>query len=396
MSQFANITHYNDLKNLIADRPEFVFKYEEETNTYVVKYNLLLAGSFDHEDDEARKLLVEARGITFDADTGEVVSRKYHKFYNIGEKTCSQIQNIDFSKTHWVMEKLDGSNISNIRNLSVPVTKAGRSDVSKMVDEIFLRPEYVALNKFCSEMNLTAQYEFCSRRQRIVVDYSVEQLVLTGIRHNVTGEYVYNPDELKEVGEQYGIPVVDSYKVTNQKIEDIIEEIREAHGIEGIIIRFEDGSMYKVKSEEYVRYHNAVSRVKQEKDVVKIILNDELDDVLPIVSEIDAISLRKFADDMINGINESTHQCLEIGKKFYSDNQKDFALAVLAYDPEKKYSRFILGNRVIFDRKDDVKAFETVQALIQKTIMFAASSGPKLNDARYLFNAQFNNMVIEE
>lgn len=396
MSQFANITHYNDLKNLIADRPEFVFKFEAETNTFVVKYNLLLAGSFDHEDDEARKLLVEARGITFDADTGEVVSRKYHKFYNIGEKSCSQIQNIDFSKTHWVMEKLDGSNISNIRDKSVPVTKAGRSDVSKMVDEIFLRPEYVALNTFCSEHNLTAQYEFCSRRQRIVVDYSVEQLVLTAIRHNVTGEYIYNPDELKTIGAEFGIPVVDSYRVTDQKIEDIIEEIREASGIEGVIIRFEDGSMFKVKSEEYVRYHNAVSRVKQEKDVVKIILNDELDDVLPIVSEIDAKALRSFADEVISGINDSTKNCVEIGKKFYSESQKEFALAVIEADPSKKFCKFVLANRILFDGSHDVEAFDTINSLIRKAIMFAASSGPKLNDARYLFNAQFNNMVIEE
>lgn len=131
MSNFAVITHYNDIKKAIEDKPEFVFKYEEETNTYVVKYNLLLAGSFDHEDENVRKLLLEARGITFDADTGEVVSRKFHKFFNIGEKPSSQIGNIDFSKRHWIMQKLDGCCDEN----TTLITMEGEKTIKEICDE---------------------------------------------------------------------------------------------------------------------------------------------------------------------------------------------------------------------------------------------------------------------
>ena len=394
MTNFAHITHYNDLKNLIKDRPEFVFKYEEETNTYVIKYNLLLANSFDHDDEECRKLLIEARGITFDAVTGEVVSRKYHKFYNIGEKKSSQIDNIDFSKTHWVMEKLDGSNISNIRYSDLPVTKAGRSDVSKMVDELFLQDNYKKFNDFCSKNNWTAQYEFCSRKQRIVIDYEEESLVLTAVRHNVTGEYVFNPDELKEIGKEYNIPVVNSYKVTNQKIEDIISEIKDSSGIEGIVIRFEDGNMYKVKSDEYIRFHNAVSRVKQEKDIVKIILNDELDDILPILSETDRKEIRDFADAVINGIEETSKNIVKFGVENYNDNQKEFAISVI--NKNKLYSKFVLKDREMFKDYSE-ETLDKVRKNVINYVLKETGSGPRLDNVRNLFgNVSFHKIVMEE
>lgn len=397
MFKFSNIAHYNDLKNLISDRPEFAFKFEPETNTYVIKYNLLLANSFDHEDEECRNLLQEARGITFDVDTGAVVSRKFHKFYNIGEKESSSITNIDFSKTHWIMEKLDGSMITflKVNDKFVPVTKAGRSDVAKMVDIWAEKENYINFLSFCYEKNYTAIFEFCSHRQRIVIDYKEEKLVLTAVRHNVTGEYVYNPDELKVIGKEFNIPVVDSYKVQNKSIIDIMEEIRKAEGIEGIIIRFEDGSMYKVKSEEYVRFHNAVSRVKQEKDVVKIILNDELDDILPILSEKDRKEVRDFADKIIEGIENTVNKVVLFGLKNYSENQKEFAIKCI--NENKLYSKFVLKDKEMFDGKNIENVIDKVRNKVIDYILKETNSGPRLDKVRNLFgNAKFNNIVIEE
>ncbi|AXH72893.1 MAG: RNA ligase A [Caudoviricetes sp.] len=394
---FSNIKHYKDLKKEIENRPEFVFNHEEETNSYVVKYNVLFSTSFEHEDENISQLLREARGITFDTSSGAVISRKYHKFYNIGEKPSSSIGNIDFSKTHWIMEKLDGSCISTLTTSPLPVTKAGRSDVAKMVDVWFQKDNYRKFNEYVRENNWTASYEFCSLRQRIVVEYVDENLILTAVRDNITGEYVFNPDELKEIGKEYNIPVVNSYKVENQNIEDIISSIKSAEGIEGIIIRFEDGNMYKVKSDEYIRFHNAVSRIKQEKDIIRIILNDELDDILPIVNDSDKKELINFSDKFLKGIHNITNEIFIFGLANYSDDQKDFAINVI--DKNKLYSKFILRDRELFngDKNNIDIARNHIQTRIKEYIYKESASGPRVEKIRWLFgDICFHKIYMEE
>lgn len=395
---FPIITHYQELKDLIKDRPEFVFNFEEETNTFVVKYNHLLGSSFDHENEDSKKLLHEARGITFDASSGKVVARKFHKFYNIGEKSSSSISNIDFSKPHWRMVKEDGSMISflKIDGQYFPVTKAGRSEVATMVDAYGNMENYKSLLDFCYENDYTALFEFCSLKQRIVLEYNEEKLILLAIRDNVTGKYVYNPDQLKEIGIKYNIPVVESTRMDNIDISQVISEIKDAEGIEGIIIRFEDGSMYKVKSDEYIRFHNAVSRIKQEKDIVKIILNDELDDIIPMLNEKDAIEIREFADSFINGLQNTVKNIVNYGLKHYKEDQKGFALSVLSEDVGKLYGKFLLRERSLLDG-NHVEIYDMVYKKVSDYIYKECMSGPRLNSVRELFGGvQFHKIYMEE
>lgn len=289
------------------------------------------------------------------------------------------------------------SSISNVKRRNNPVTKAGRSDVAKMVDIWFSKENYKKFNKFCESNNWTASYEFCSLRQRIVVEYKEENLVLTAVRDNITGEYIYDPDELKEIGKEYDIPVVDSYLVTDQKIEDIISETRNAEGIEGYVVRFEDGSMYKIKSDEYIRFHNAVSRIKQEKDIVKIILNDEIDDILPILMDKDRSEIRDFADRVVNGINETTKQIVYYAKNNYSENQKDWAINVLSTDIGKLYGKFILKYRTLFDGKNDELAYNTINESLRNKIMKETMTGTRLDNIRWAFGGHnFHKVWVEE
>jgi RNA ligase len=50
----------------------------------------------------------ELRGITFDASTGALLSRPYHKFFNAGEREEVLAQHLSFSDPHHILEKLDG------------------------------------------------------------------------------------------------------------------------------------------------------------------------------------------------------------------------------------------------------------------------------------------------
>lgn len=68
---------------------------------------------------------------------------------------------------------------------------------------------------------------------------------------------------------------------------NLLSYVREMRGSEGIIIRFDDGMMVKVKADEYVRMHRALDDVRSDRAIVALGLNEELDDVLPLIPEED-------------------------------------------------------------------------------------------------------------
>jgi RNA ligase len=50
----------------------------------------------------------ECRGLIFNAETGEVISRRLHKFFNIGELPETQAEKVDITRPHIILEKMDG------------------------------------------------------------------------------------------------------------------------------------------------------------------------------------------------------------------------------------------------------------------------------------------------
>lgn len=53
----------------------------------------------------------ELRGLIFSAKDGTVISRRFHKFFNVGELPETQPEKIDMKVPFVVLEKLDGSMI---------------------------------------------------------------------------------------------------------------------------------------------------------------------------------------------------------------------------------------------------------------------------------------------
>jgi RNA ligase len=137
----------------------------------------------------------------------------------------------------------------------------------------------------------TPIFEFCSRQQRIVVDYEVERLVLTAIRNMETGEY---------------LPYAVMKKMAADKRIESVELLafdRDALGVEGVVIRLSDGHMAKMKAESYMRIHRAKDKITVEKNAVDAILNNEIDDLLPELGQEDRdrvvaldVALHRFLD----------------------------------------------------------------------------------------------------
>ena len=58
------------------------------------------------------KIRRECRGLIFHAETGKLLSRRFHKFFNVNELDETDAEVIDLSKPYVLLEKLDGSFIA--------------------------------------------------------------------------------------------------------------------------------------------------------------------------------------------------------------------------------------------------------------------------------------------
>jgi RNA ligase len=81
----------------------------------VINYDFCYGATFPSPSQEtdpniSRLLLIrrECRGLIFDKDTGKVLARRFHKFFNIGESDETSTDTIDFKIPHMLTEKVDG------------------------------------------------------------------------------------------------------------------------------------------------------------------------------------------------------------------------------------------------------------------------------------------------
>jgi RNA ligase len=264
-------------------------------------------------------ILRECRGLIFDSASGELLSRPYHKFFNVNEKPETHVNKVNLATPHVLLEKLDGS---MIRPIPVPGsdcyefrlgTKKGVTDVA-MNAEVWMaqHPNYVDFVRATLARGLTVIFEWCSRKNRIVVDYPEDRLVLTAIRYCKEGNYLTH-DEMREGwADAFDIDLVKVMELGYDRCDQtqqLIDTIRAWEGEEGIVIRSERGAMVKIKADAYLTLHRSKDAISREKNVINVIVNDQVDDLIPILTESDAQRLRDFqrafwmsVDDVANDV----------------------------------------------------------------------------------------------
>ena len=293
--QFPVIRTIDDVLPHIEGRDEFVVA-EREGYT-VINYVVAMANTFDMTglDDIGGAMRRECRGLIFDAD-GNLMSRPFHKFFNVNEREETQTHEIDMSQPHVIMEKMDGS---MIRPILVDgylrlATKMGVTEVSMQAEE-WLAAQNSSLKewlRFYMHHGYTPIFEWISPFNQIVLAYEEADLVLLAIRENVTGKYLDLNEELAEIFCPF--TVVPCYGSMEGNIVDYINRQREAEGREGDIIRFADGHMLKVKNDWYVRIHKTMDRVQFDRNIVDLIINEEVDDVVPMLPQEQVNRIRDF------------------------------------------------------------------------------------------------------
>jgi RNA ligase len=318
----------------------------------------------------------ECRGLIFDIN-GTLISRPYHKFFNIGEKQETYLNKVNLNEPHVILKKLDGS-----MNRPIPTsdgfrlaTKAGVTDVSMNAENFIIdKPHYSAFINKCIQKRTTPIFEWVSRKNRIVVDYPEDNLILTAIRHLNTGEYVLY-DSMRQYAESWNIPVVGAIAGNDRDIGNIVEHIRKWKDSEGVVIRFNSGYMAKSKSDDYVLRHKSKEAISQEKNILKIIIEDSVDDLIPILTLEDAYRLREFERAFWMAVEDVGMDIYDKYKELdCGQEQREFAMCVKKETP-KHLHNFMFSLRCKMPVRD----------LLVVQISKSLSTQKTVNAARWMF-----------
>jgi RNA ligase len=387
---FPLITHINDVLPHIEGKDEF--RVMEKDWYTVINYAVAFEETFkwDANDPVGSAVRRECRGLIFNTETGNLISRPYHKFFNAGEKEETQLNKINLYEPHVVLEKLDGS---MIRPIPTPegfrlATKAGITDVA-MNAEVFVadKPHYARFIHKCLLMNVTPLFEWCSRKNRVVIDYPEDNLILTGMRYNDTGKYV-DYQVMVDYATAWNIPVVKAVDgLAVQNIELFVKQVREWEDDEGVVVRFDNGGMVKIKADDYVLRHRSKEAINQEKNVLQTLLDDAVDDLVPLLAPDDADRLQRFQGAFWAGLEDVCTDIHDLYKQIdKGQDQKEYAtMAVPSVLPQ--YQPFMYKLRKGVPVKD----------LVIEQIHKSLGSQQKIETSRWLWgNLDWNHIDNQE
>ncbi len=383
---FPEINHISDVLDDINGYDE-IRVIEKDWYT-VINYAVALEDTFkwDSEDPYASSIRRECRGLIFDSRTGELLSRPYQKFFNAGEKEETQLNKINLYEPHVVLEKLDGSMIRPIPTSDgfVLATKAGVTEISEQAEEFIADKSYYKtfINK-CIQKGTTPIFEWCSRKNRIVIDYPEDQLILTAMRYNNTGKYV-DYQVMSDYATAWNIPVVKAVDgLAVQNIELFVKQVREWDDGEGVVLRFDTGHMIKVKADDYVLRHKSKDSISQEKNVLQTILDDSVDDLVPLLTPEDSERLKSFQIAFWASVEDVSY---EMAQKFLSGNtvypdKKDFAVQFVQKKVDPSHAP------IMYAMKGGKGSRDTIVDMINKSL----SNQTKIDQNRWLWgNLKWN------
>ena len=384
--EFPKITHLDDVKCAIADCDEIIIAEREHYD--VVNYIVSTDTTFPEIADNKSALRRECRGLIFDKQ-GNLISRPFHKFFNVNEREETQVQHIDFSKPHRILEKLDGSMIRPVRiggdwRLA---TKMGVTDVA-MQAEVYIadKPHFKKFFDFCEKLGdhgVTPIFEWISRSQRIVIDYPVDVLVLLAVRDNLTGEY-YVYEMLEKISLEFNIGIVRQFAGTATNMQSLIDQTRGVEGVEGYVVRFEDGMMVKIKGDWYVQIHKAKDQIGREKNLIAMILDDNLDDVKPFLLQDDLDRLNKFEHEFWAGVHGMVDVLDILFNHIYCEDRRDFAQQV-------KELVHPHAQPIMFKMYDNTEPLVALLDMIRKNL----STQKKVDSVRWIFETNWNYGSLE-
>lgn len=276
-------------------------------------------------------LALEARGITFNADTNEIVSRPFEKFFSVNENEWTQDHQLPWNDgTYYsVYDKIDGSLVTPVLLIDDSIVcktkKSFHNDIARKATE-FVNSSW-KMQKFCFDLldgGLCPIFEYTHPDHRIVIDYGKEPtLSLLAIRCMKTGHYHDH--------EWFDVPKpIKVVKDLGYKKVDIERELT-LKGKEGFVVYFPQIPLrVKMKSEWYLSLHRIMTVIRP-RDVAEAVVNETIDDLKASImndfsSEVDIAPVLEVEKSVVDELNDIR---IEVEQTVNDDaglEQKDFAI----------------------------------------------------------------------
>lgn len=376
--EFPNIKNIDQITSAIRGRDEFIINERDEFT--VILYRINFIDTFPPVTTIDHAIRRELRGIKFGSN-GLTIARPYHKFFNINERPETIEEDIDWNQKFDILEKLDGSMVHPmlVKKDLIWCTKAGPTDVSAPA-QIYAeqaKSNYIDFSLSLINEGWTPLFEWCSNKNRIVLPYPEDHLILTGVRRIIEGQYM-SMDQMHDAIKPFDIPMVKCWPGTFEGINAFNKEVEDLKDEEGYVFRFNDGHMVKRKNIWYLQLHKIKELFQWEKDIWRLIISGNVDDAKSFMDEADKKRINAFADDLLEIIDfkaETLKWVVIAAKDNLNESKKRFAVEIVP-----NYHRTEKG--ILFQIWDDADPREAIVNLLLKN----CNSGSRLEEIRPLVN----------
>lgn len=281
---------------------------------------------YEHNSVPWDPLVQHCRGIIFDAtDDYKIVALPFSKFFNYGEG------GIHYPSAGGILNriytKMDGSlGICFYWRGEWYLTTRGslNSDIGvvgqQLLDDVLSYEVGVSLDP-----QRTYLFEILAPICQIVVKYNKSELVALGSRDKRSGECLYGRNSILHWPQYAG-----EYFFNTK--EEMVAWLNTTKGteFEGFVVHFSDGSIFKFKSEDYMRLHRIIAQFtfKRVLEAVQLNQDEEIRKALPeeLLPEFDRYKL--MIDDKVSQIVTKVDRVVYNAPK---DTRKEFALYLQQY-----------------------------------------------------------------
>lgn len=397
---FPRIEHIDDLLSRIEGRKEF--KHWDKGDYQVIDYVVQRKNTFHYEEaGEMSKgdtriysypnpYLLECRGIKFDKE-GEILARPLHKFFNLNEKSETELGNVDWTQNFVLYEKYDGSMIhpALLNDRWFLMTRSGITPHSEWAESL-LRPIDYDFFDYCAKAHLTPIYEWIGPDNQHIVKYKENQLKLLAIRRNVSGTYL-DHQQLEIWKPNFDLNIAEVHETVDPV--KTIEKLKEVKNFEGYVYYFPaTGFRIKVKGPEYVLAHRAKSAADFEGRILEMIFENRDDDFYAILEEEQQKKFDEYKEDVWNRIDELCRGVKQSCHYHCNLSRKEFAQKILFSLPRCD-AHFYFKYRDLQEGKLNPEKFDLKEYVVNTLLRFV--KGKNLDKAKELLRVEWPKLFTE-
>ena len=351
----------------LVDSKEEIRRVELPDGSFTYCYMVAFPDTFEHP------LARECRGLIM-GKSGCVIRRPFDKFFNVNEKEETQESILNGKTIESIYEKVDGSMIApwiDSRGILNFDTKKLNLEMRTKINELVPNNIYEFSR---DELQIGYQpifelYHPDIPETNIVVEYNKPVWRLLALRNLATGEYA-NDANLDKIAELHGLERPKRYEVSNRNTSDVVNWVKSLEELEGVVIRYTDGTRAKCKCQWYLDRHHLLDMFNYEHKMARMVLNEgSIDDVSALLTPARLNKYTKFSEELHRGMRNIKEHVISKAKSFKT--KKDYGLS----GEQDEFSNIVF--KLIGADIGDSEVFNMVKEHIscnftKKTVLFAA------------------------